>query len=177
MLSAITALVWRFRKKRVFAGGMAYWYLGTMVPVIGIVQVGRQAMADRYAYIPFIGLFVIASSGWSLICLSLVRVSRDFVAAIAITLAILSGYAAASSIQIGYWRNSITLFAHALQVTTDNGIAEDNLGAALMDAGRPDLGFAALRGRGVRLVPQLSTPHYNLATVLHRQESIGCRDA
>jgi tetratricopeptide (TPR) repeat protein len=167
VLSAITALVWRFRRKKYLLVGWL-WYLGTMVPVIGIVQVGRQAMADRYAYIPFIGLFVIAV--WLVADLfEFVRVSR--VAAIAITLAILSGYAAASYIQIGYWGNSITLFAHALQVTTDNGIAEDNLGAALMDAGRPDLAFSHFEA-AVRLVPQLSTPHYNLATVLHRQNQL-----
>jgi tetratricopeptide (TPR) repeat protein len=167
VLFMITVLVWHFREKRYLLVGW-FWYLGTMVPVIGIVQVGRQAMADRYVYIPFIGLFVIVV--WLVADLfALVRVSR--VAAIAITVAILSGYAAASYIQIGYWRNSITLFAHALQVTTNNGIAEDNLGAALMDVGRPDLAFSHFEA-AVRLVPQLSTPHYNLATILHRQNQL-----
>ena len=114
----------RFGKKRYLLVGWL-WYLGTMVPVIGIVQVGRQAMADRYAYIPFIGLFVmvvwLASEVFS-------RIRLSFVTAVVITLAILSGYATASYIQIGYWRNSLTLFSHALQVTTGNGVAEDNLG-------------------------------------------------
>jgi tetratricopeptide (TPR) repeat protein len=167
LLLTISALVWHFRRNKYLLVGWL-WYLGTMVPVIGIVQVGRQAMADRYVYIPFVGLFVIVV--WLVADLfALARVSR--VAAIAITLAIFSGYTAASYIQIGYWRNSITLFAHTLQVTTDNGIAEDNLGAALMDAGRPDLAFSHFEA-AVRLVPQLSTPHYNLATVLHRQNQL-----
>jgi protein O-mannosyl-transferase len=167
VLLTITALVWHLRGKKYLLVGWL-WYLGTMVPVIGIVQVGRQAMADRYVYIPFIGLFVIVV--WLVADLfAFARVSR--VAAFVITLAILSGYATVSYIQIGYWRDSITLFAHALQVTTGNGIAEDNLGAALMDAGRPDLAMPHFEA-AVRLVPQLSTPHYNLAIVLHRQNQL-----
>jgi protein O-mannosyl-transferase len=166
-LLVITALVWRLRKKRYLLVSW-FWYLGTMVPVIGIVQVGRQAMADRYAYIPFIGLFVLvvwlASEFFSQIRLS-------FVTAVVITLAVLSGYAAASYIQIGYWRDSLTLFSHALQVTAENGIAEGNLGAALMDAGRPDMALPHFKA-AVRLVPQLATAHYNLATVLHRQNQL-----
>jgi tetratricopeptide (TPR) repeat protein len=167
LLLAITGLVWRFRTKRYLLVGWL-WYLGTMVPVIGIVQVGRQGMADRYAYIPFIGLFVMAV--WLAAEFSS-QIRLSFVTAVVITLAILSGYAAASYIQIGYWRDSITLFSHALQVTTGNGIAEDNLGAALMDVGRPDLALPHF-GAAVRLVPQLATAHYNLATVLHRQNQL-----
>ncbi len=167
VLLAITALMLRFGKKRYLLVGWL-WYLGTMVPVIGIVQVGRQAMADRYAYIPFIGLFVmvvwLASEVFS-------RIRLSFVTAVVITLAILSGYATASYIQIGYWRNSLTLFSHALQVTTGNGVAEDNLGAALMDAGRPDMALPHFEV-AVRLVPQLATAHYNLATVLHRENQL-----
>jgi protein O-mannosyl-transferase len=167
VLLTITAVVWSFREKKYLLVGWL-WYLGTMVPVIGIVQAGRQAMADRYAYVPFIGLFVIIV--WLIADLfALVRMSR--VTVFIITLAVLSGYAATSYIQIGYWRNSITLFSHALQVTAGNGIAEDNLGAALMDAGRPDLALSHFEA-AVRLVPELSTAHYNLATVLHRQNQL-----
>jgi tetratricopeptide (TPR) repeat protein len=167
VLLAISALVWHFRRNKYLLVGWL-WYLGTMVPVIGIVQVGRQAMADRYAYIPFIGLFVVVI--WLVADLfAVVRVSR--LAAIAITVAILFGYAAASYIQIGYWKNSITLFGHALQVTTGNGIAEDNFGAALMDLNRPDLALPHFEA-AVQLIPQLATAHYNLATVLHRQNQL-----
>jgi len=164
VLLTITVLVWRFRKKRYLLTGWL-WYLGAMIPVIGIVQVGRQAMADRYAYIPFIGLFVMAE--W-LAAELLARIRLSFSTMVVITLAVLSGYAFASYIQIGYWRNSYTLFSHALQVTSDNGIAEDNLGAALMDMGHPDLALPHFEA-AVRFVPQLSAAHYNLATVLHQQ--------
>ncbi len=166
-LSIISVLVWRFRRKKYLLVGWL-WYLGTMVPVIGIVQVGRQAMADRYAYIPFIGLFVMVV--WlGAEFFSQIRLS--FVTTVVITLAVVSGYAVASYIQIGYWRDSLTLFSHALQVTTGNGIAEDNLGAALMDVGRSDMALPHFEA-AVRLVPQLATAHYNLATVLHRQNQL-----
>jgi protein O-mannosyl-transferase len=167
VLFAITGLVWRFRDKRYLPVGWL-WYLGTMLPVIGVVQVGRQAMADRYAYIPFIGLFVVVV--WLAGDLfPLVRASRA--SAFAIALAVLSSYAAVSYIQIGYWRNSFALFSHALEVTTGNGIAEDNLGAALMDMGRPDQALAHFEA-AVRLIPQSATPHYNLATVLHQNNQL-----
>ncbi len=167
VLLLITALVWRFRKKNYLPVGWL-WYLGTMVPVIGIVQVGRQGMADRYVYIPFIGLFVIAV--WlAAEFFALIRLS--FSTTVVIALAALSGYAFASYVQIGYWHDSFTLFSHALQVTSDNGIAEDNLGAALMDMGHPDLALPHFEA-AVRLVPQLGTAHYNLATVLHRQNQL-----
>ncbi len=167
LLLAITALVWRFRRKRYLLVGWL-WYLGMMIPVIGIVQVGRQAMADRYAYIPFIGLFVMVV--W-LAAELFARIRLSFSTKVVITLAVLSGYAFVSYIQIGYWRDSVTLFTHALQVTSNNGIAEDNLGAALMDAGHPELALPHFEA-AVRLVPQLATGHYNLATVLHEQNQI-----
>jgi protein O-mannosyl-transferase len=167
VLLVITALVWGFRKKKYLLVGWL-WYLGTMVPVIGIVQVGRQGMADRYAYIPFIGLFVMAV--WlAADFFAGIRLSR--ITTVVITLAVLSGYAFVSYIQIGYWRNSFTLFSHALQVTPGNGIAEDNLGAAYMDMGQPDMALQHFE-TAVRLVPQLATAHYNLATVLHQQNQL-----
>ena len=167
VLLTITGLVWRFRGKKYLLIGWL-WYLGTMVPVIGMVQVGRQAMADRYAYLPFIGLFVMAV--WlSAEGLARIRPSRWATASVA--LAIVSSYAAASYIQIGYWRSSYTLFSHALQVTSANGIAEDNLGAALMDMGHPDLALPHFE-TAVRLVPELSAAHYNLATVLHQYNQL-----
>jgi protein O-mannosyl-transferase len=128
VLLAISGLVWRYREKRRYLLAGWLWYVVALLPVIGIVQVGRQAMADRYVYIPFLGLFVIGvwlAAEWA----SDLRVSKSFVAAIA--LITLGGYAYASHIQIGYWRNSYTLFSHALQVTARSGIAEDNFGAAL----------------------------------------------
>lgn len=161
-LALVTGLVWRYRERRYLVTG---WlgYLVAMIPVIGIVQVGRQAMADRYAYIPFLGLFAIVV--WLAADLSKEhRMVRQVLAGGVII--VLCSYIYISSVQLRYWRNSYTLFSHALDVTRDNGIAEDNLGQALYTQGQRELAmqhFAA----AVRLIPQLSTAHYNLGTMMH----------
>lgn len=167
ILLAITGIVWHYRERRYLLVGWL-WYVVTLVPVIGIVQVGRQGMADRYVYIPFLGLFVIGV--WLAADLaSHLHLSRSVVTAI--TLIALSGYAYVSHIQIGYWRNSYTLFSHALQVTTGNGIAEDNLGVALVEMGRSDLAIGHFEA-AIHLLPQLSTAHYNFGTLLHKQNRL-----
>ena len=104
------------------------WYLGTLVPVIGLVQIGGQATADRYSYIPSIGVFLFVA--W---CLPSLWVStlaqRRIVAATAG--AILSAYAALAVYQLSFWKDGATLFRHALSVTQDNWVAHANLAAAL----------------------------------------------
>jgi protein O-mannosyl-transferase len=86
----------------------------------------------------------------------------------ALTLSILVAYASATYVQTQYWRNSYSLFTHALEVTSRNGVAEDNLGAALMEAGRPDLAGPHLEAATV-YIPELSTAHYNLGLLLQQQ--------
>ena len=166
VLCAITAAVWHFRERRYLLVGWL-WFLGTLAPVIGIVQVGRQAWADRYAYFPLWGLFVIAV--W-LLSEAATRISLSRAAQVAIASAVLLGYSVEAHIQIGYWRNSYSLFAHAVQVTDANPIAEGNLGSALMET-RPDLALSHLE-RAIQLMLTLSTAHYNLGTLLHRQNNL-----
>jgi protein O-mannosyl-transferase len=166
LIAISTLLAWRYRKKHryLFTGWL--WYLAAMIPMIGMVQVGRQAMADRYAYLPFVGLFIIAVWG----CADLFeRLKLSGFAGWAITVATLIAYASMAFLQISYWRNSYTLFSHALAVTSRNGIAEDNFGATLMEMGRPDLAMSHFEA-AVEFVPQLSTAHYNLG-VLQQQQS------
>jgi tetratricopeptide (TPR) repeat protein len=163
----ISALVWRERKFKYLPAGWL-WYLGTLVPVIGIIQVGRQAMADRYAYISLLGLFVMAV--WSIADFApRLRLSRE--SQFALAAMVLCLYAAFSYVQIGYWHDSLTLFTHALQVTPDNGIAEDNLGTAYVEMGLLDKALPHYAA-AVRLSPELSKPHYNLATVLLRENRL-----
>jgi tetratricopeptide (TPR) repeat protein len=163
----ISALVWRERKSGYLPVGWL-WYLGTLVPVIGVVQVGRQAMADRYAYISLLGLFVMAV--WSVAeFVPRLRLARASQFALAVTA--LSLYAACSYVQIGYWHDSFTLFTHALQVTPDNGIAEDNLGTAYVEMGLLNEALPHYAA-AIRLSPQLSNPHYNLATALLRENRL-----
>jgi tetratricopeptide (TPR) repeat protein len=166
-LTAVTVICWRLRERRYLMVGWL-WFLVTLAPVIGIIQVGRQAWADRYAYLPLWGLFVIAV--W-LISEAATRVSLNRTARVAIALAVLAGYSVATRIQIGYWRDGYTLFTHALQVTGANPIAEGNLGSALMEMRRPDLALSHLE-RAIQLLPTDPTAHYNLGTLLHRQNDL-----
>ena len=167
LLIMVTAVFWHFRERRYLLVGWL-WFLGTLAPMIGIVQVGRQAWADRYAYLPLWGLFVIAV--W-LASEAATRISLSRGAQVVIALAVLIGYAVTAHIQIGYWRDSYTLFAHALQVTEANPIAEDNLGSALLEMRRPDLAQSHLE-RAIQLMPTLATAHYNLGTLLQRQNEM-----
>jgi protein O-mannosyl-transferase len=132
LLVAITATVLIRRRNRYLAVGW-FWFLGTLVPTIGLVQVGDQAMADRYAYIPFIGLFVAAIWGISDWAASK-RIARWFPALAAVL--VVAGLSTATRKQIGYWQNSITLWSHTLQVTDRNFVAEDNIGAELVKLGK-----------------------------------------
>jgi protein O-mannosyl-transferase len=171
VLIAVTAVFWHFRgsryERRYLLAGW-FWFLGTLAPVIGIVQVGRQAWADRYAYLPLWGLFVI---GVWLLSEAAARISFSRAAQVAIASAVLLGYSVTAHIQIGYWRNSYSLFAHAIQVTDANPIAEGNLGSALVEIERPDLAVSHLE-RAIQLMPTFSTAHYDLGILLQRQNEL-----
>lgn len=165
VLIAISALAWIYRDRHHYLLAGWLWYLVAMIPMIGVVQVGRQAMADRYVYLPFVGLFIAAVWGCSEL-FALIPLSPS--AAKAIAAAVLVAYASMAFLQINYWHNSVTLFAHALDVTSHNGIAEANFGEALMQAGRADLAqphFAA----AAEYIPQLSVAHYNLGVLAQQQ--------
>ena len=131
LLLSITAAVLMLRKERYLAVGW-FWYLGTMVPVIGLVQVGEQGMADRYAYIPLIGLFIAAVWGigdWAR-AKRLPALYLGLAAAVAIL-----GFSAITRTQIGYWKSSVALWSHTLDVTERNFVAHDSLGAELIHEG------------------------------------------
>jgi protein O-mannosyl-transferase len=127
----------RLHKPYLFTGW--FWFLVTLAPVIGIIQAGTQAMADRWTYIPFIGLFIIlAWGGWE--ASSLLRLPR-FVQALGVSIA-LALCAWLTRAQLRYWHDSIALFQHAASVTAENGVAEANLGFALAEEGRYDEAIA-----------------------------------
>ncbi len=104
-----------------------FWFMGTLVPVIGLVQAGGQAMADRYAYIPFIGLFVMIAWGIPPLFSGLTYRKTLLAPLTAVILVMLSFF---SWKQAAYWQNSVTLFTHAIKVTKSNVLAYNNLGAA-----------------------------------------------
>lgn len=164
VLLLVSALcVWNFRKRYALVGWL--WYLGTLVPVIGIVQVGRQAMADRYAYTTLIGIVVIVV--WLAADFSGThRIKTESLGALA-GLALIF-FAAVTWRQITYWKDSFTLFQHALEVTPNNFIAETNLGEAYMQIGRSDLAYSHFL-RATREKPHFGLAQYNLGIVLAGQ--------
>lgn len=112
-----------------------FWFLGTMVPVIGIVQIGLHAMADRYTYIPLIGIFIIAAWGTP----DLFRKWRYRNWGLAgLTIALLCFFMTVTWVQAGYWKNSVTVFSHAIEATTDNYVAHNNLANALVEEEMPE---------------------------------------
>jgi Tfp pilus assembly protein PilF len=162
-LLSFTVLCWRWRAHRyLFVGWL--WYLIALLPVIGIVQVGRQAMADRYAYIPLIGVFILLV--WAAAEGLQARVSPSSLRVL--SAAIVLGYVSVTLVQIGYWRNSYLLFAHTLQVTSENSTAELNFGKELADRGQNDLAEAHFRN-AIQYSPDLGVARYNLATLLQRE--------
>jgi tetratricopeptide (TPR) repeat protein len=134
-LAAITICVICFAAKHKYLLVGWFWYLGTLVPVIGLVQVGAQAMADRYTYIPLIGLFIIA--GWGAEDLLQNWKYRRIALAI-LSAAIISISSVCTFVQTSYWYDSRTLFEHALKVTTGNYIACDHLALALVGQNKPE---------------------------------------
>jgi tetratricopeptide (TPR) repeat protein len=156
--------VWCARKRPyVFVGW--FWYIGTLVPVIGIVQVGNQAYADRYSYVPSIGLVIILVFGIN----DLVRQlpSAKTVAVAVASLAIL-GCAGLTHQQLGYWQTSETLWSHALATTTQNASAHINVGSYLEKEGKIDDAISHYR-EAVRIEPDNGIAHSNLASALENQ--------
>lgn len=129
VLIGITVLVLRFRRRRYLVVGW-FWFLITLVPVIGLVQVGAQAMADRYAYLPLIGIFLMIAFG-----LCDLAQARDVPLAwqVVPALCVLTALGVVTSRQLTYWKNDYTIWAHTLAVTEHNVYAHDALAAALMD--------------------------------------------
>jgi tetratricopeptide (TPR) repeat protein len=138
------------------------WFLGTLVPVIGLVQVGGQSLADRYTYIPLIGIFLCVA--WA--CRDLIE-NRPGArkAVIAVGVIVICGCAFLASTQLRHWRNSFTLFEHALRVTRDNHVAHNNLGIALAEKGRVDEAIVHFQEQ-VRLRPNFASAHNNLGLAL-----------
>jgi len=133
LIAAVWAVLWRLRANPWLAVGW-FWYLGLLVPVIGLVQVGSQSMADRYTYLPTIGLLILFA--WSLPERLFRTLGGRVLLAIAVA-GLLVAFSFYTRTQIGYWRDSRTLFEHALAVTENNHLAHNGLGVVLFTEGRP----------------------------------------
>ena len=158
ILISLTFFIIRLYRSRPYLPVGWLWYLGTLLPVIGLIQVGPQALADRYTYVPLIGLFIIIV--WGAIDLTVLWKHKDLFLG-AIGLSAFAGLALLTSWQIGYWRNSITLFERSLQVTQGNYIALNNLGFIYIQKGEVDKGISYIE-EGIKANPRFGLLYHNL---------------
>jgi tetratricopeptide (TPR) repeat protein len=139
-----------------------FWFLFTLVPVIGIVQVGGQSMADRYTYIPLTGMFILCAwgsddlfQGW--------HYRKEVLSVLAAMIVAVSG--AVTWLQISYWRDNLSLYRHTLDVTEGNYLILNNFGIALAQEGR-------LYQEALRVWPRAASAHVNLGAALAKQGKI-----
>jgi tetratricopeptide (TPR) repeat protein len=165
LLAGITILATGVTRRHPFILVGWLWYLGTLVPVIGLVQSGDQGMADRFTYVPLIGLFVIIAwgvprlmAGWHYGRFALVSSAGTVILLLAIC----------TTMQLRHWKNDTTLFTHALRVTENNFLAHHNLGSALARQGRYEEATAHFM-ETLRISPNHVTGHYNLGLALAKQ--------
>ena len=157
LLVGTTVIVIVIRRERPYLFTGWLWYVVMLVPVIGLVQVGEQGHADRYTYLPHIGLFLLAVWGIADVTASRRSTSRI---AVATTILIIFAVACAAFVQTRYWRNSETLWTHALAVTSDNDFAHNNLAYLLADRGELDDAISHFED-AARIRSRKTDEHYN----------------
>ena len=162
LLAAVTGWsLWRLRQEPYLLTGWL-WFLGTLLPTIGLVQVGIQSLADRYMYIPSIGLFLALVWGMGGL-FDRWHAGRKIMSALG-GLALV-GCLTLTSVQLSYWQNSITLASHTIEVTRQNYVAYESLGRALYEAGRKKEAMVCYE-ESVRIRPDFPQSQFNLATAL-----------
>ena len=166
ILTVTTAGVIWARCKRPYLLVGWLWYLGMLVPVIGFVQVGNQAWADRYTYLPQLGLYIMIAWAASDLCGRRRggRVALATAAGVSLTALLILAH-----LQTRYWRDSVSLWTHALDCTAKNGFALNNLGAALSQQGKWDEAVPRFES-ALRINPDAAEVHNNLGIALSRQE-------
>ncbi len=167
LLILSTVALWVAQRCRYVLVGWL-WYLGTLVPVIGLVQVGEQAMADRYTYVPLIGLFIVVVWGFA----DLVKGwrSRRWVVSVSAAVMVLA-LMAGSWLQVTHWKNSVRLFKHALDATSNNYVAHYTLGNALALQGNLT-GSVSHYNKALQIHPNFAEAHNNLGNALALQGNL-----
>ncbi len=160
-LAAVTAAVTGYRRKLPWLTTGWYWYLGMMVPVIGLVQVGSQGRADRYAYLPLLGIFL--AGAW---CLVGVGARRNWTWALALLLTV--PLAASARYQVGFWRDGESLFRRGIEVVPGSTLAYLNLGKEYEARGEDDRALEAYR-RAMAVDPEDASLPHTAASLLMRQ--------
>jgi len=167
-LLAISAGAFHWRRRRPYFLAGWLWYLGMLVPVIGLVQVGSQARADRYTYLPQIGLYLALTWGVTELC-SGWQHGRRVLAAVAIL--IIGIFSFDSFIQTSYWRNSETLWNHALACTRDNAVAHNNLGMNYLSEGQVDRAIEQYQ-KAIEINSNASFAHFNLGVAFNQEGEV-----
>ena len=144
------------------------WYVGTLVPVIGLVQVGLQSMADRYTYIPAIGLFIVVAWGMNELT-EYWKLKKNWVAVF--SLAVICALMAVTWKQVSRWKNSATVFKHAFEVTDNNSTAHNNYGLAMALQGKISKGVKHFR-LALEIDPHSPEANLNLGIALYKQGSL-----
>jgi len=158
LLIAGTVAAWHWRSKFRWLPVGWFWFLGTLVPVIGFVQIGLQAWADRYAYLPLIGIFLVIACGLNELWRARQSSHVFIVLAAGVSLCL---FLVLTRIQLNYWQSGIVLFSHAIAVDPDNAAAQDLLGTAYNGDGQLTEAIEHF-GDAVRLQPQNGEYQYNL---------------
>ncbi len=164
VLILITLMAIYYIRKLPFLFVGWFWYLGTLIPVIGLIQVGMQAMADRYTYLPSVGIAIILTGG--IPCLfphSQARKNILFPAAITLLIVMLI----LTWQQCGYWKNSIEIFNHTVRVTKNNYLAHNNLGTAFFNEGKMDEALHHFND-AIRIFPSYADAYNNRGNVYAR---------
>ena len=157
-LLVITILVIQFAKRRRYLFTGWFWYLGMLIPVIGIIQVGLQGYADRYTYVSYIGLFIMIA--WGLPQLLSKWLHQKIVLGV-LMVVVLTSLGISAHRQTSYWKNSFTLFSHALAVTQNNYIAYNNLGVAYSGRSRWTEAIDVYN-QAIRIKPDYEAAYLNL---------------
>ena len=166
LLLTVTVAVVLMGRRRPYLPVGWLWFLGMLVPVIGLVQVGKQSWADRYTYLPHVGLFLIIAWGASAM---VVRWKWPRVISVAVAGLTLAACALATSQQLSYWRNTKTLFQHAVGVTSGNFVAYTVVGNALIEEGKLPEAIEECR-RALEISPEYPEAHNTLGNIHAKQE-------
>lgn len=161
LLAAVSGLILAQLRRRPFLAVGWFWFLGMLLPVIGLLQVGWQALADRYTYLPLVGLFFIPAWGLP----EIFRSRRHGVMLGIGGGALLTALTAAAAVQAGYWRDGGTLYTHTLAVTAKNWLIHNNLGLLRYEEGRYDEALSEY-SETLRIRPDYAEARNNIGVVL-----------
>jgi len=165
LLAGITVFAVRSFPRRPYLAIGWVWYLGTLIPVLGLIQVGLQSRADRYTYVPLIGISIMLAWGLADLCARWPR-SKPAVAVLGVLTC--SAWSYLTWLNLANWRDSVSLFQHASQVTSENYVAYNNLGAALRERGQSVEAMADTQ-EALRIRPQYPDAQNNLGDALLAQ--------